>query len=125
MSTAAPSTALVTIQPALTDPERLPLAGFLAGDRGLTRDAYALDLRQFTSWCRPRSVALFAVRRADIEGFARTWKPGGVPARRSPGGWLTPKLAGHGFMIQLDLAALCVMVAAHPQRLLPGLCVHG
>ncbi len=39
--------------------------------RGLTREAYALDLRQFTSWCRARSLHLFAVRRADIEGFAR------------------------------------------------------
>ena len=28
-------------------------------------------LRQFTTWCRARSLALFAVRRADIEGFAR------------------------------------------------------
>ena len=71
MTTTAPSTALVTIQPAFTDPERLALAGFLAGYRGLTRDAYALDLRQFTSWCRTRSVVLFAVRRRDIEGFAR------------------------------------------------------
>ena len=71
MTTAAPSTALVTIQPAFTDPERLALAGFLAGSRGLTREAYALDLRQFTSWCRTRSLLLFAVRRADIEGFAR------------------------------------------------------
>ena len=71
MTTAAPSTALATIQPAFTDPERLALAGFLAGYRGLTREAYALDLRQFTTWCRTRSLALFAVRRADIEGFAR------------------------------------------------------
>ena len=71
MTTAAPSTALATIQPAFTDAERLALAGFLAGYRGLTREAYALDLRQFASWCRTRSVALFAVRRADIEGFAR------------------------------------------------------
>ena len=71
MTTATPSTALVTIQPAFTDAERLALAGFLAGYRGLTRDAYALDLRQFTSWCRARSLPLFAVRRADIEGFAR------------------------------------------------------
>jgi integrase/recombinase XerD len=63
--------ALVPIQPAFTDSERLVLAGFLAGYRGLTREAYALDLRQFTSWCRTRSLALFAVRRADIEGFAR------------------------------------------------------
>ena len=70
MTTAAPPTALVMIQPAFSDAERLALAGFLAGYRGLTREAYALDLRQFTSWCRTRSLALFAVRRADIEGFA-------------------------------------------------------
>jgi integrase/recombinase XerD len=63
--------ALVPIQPAFTDSERLALAGFLAGYRGLTREAYALDLRQFTTWCGTRSLALFAVRRADIEGFAR------------------------------------------------------
>ena len=43
MTTAAPSTALATIQPAFTDPERLALAGYLAGYRGLTREAYALD----------------------------------------------------------------------------------
>jgi integrase/recombinase XerD len=49
MTTAAPSTALATIQPAFTDPERLALAGYLAGYRGLTREAYALDLRQFTT----------------------------------------------------------------------------
>ncbi|HEX6519544.1 MAG TPA: hypothetical protein VF070_05940 [Streptosporangiaceae bacterium] len=30
-----------------------------------------LDLRQFTTWCRLRSLPLFAVRRADIEAFAR------------------------------------------------------
>src|SRR6266516_1258759 len=70
--TATTTTAvLVPIQPAFTDAERLALAGYLAGYRGLTREAYALDLRQFTSWCRDRSLPLFAVRRADIEGFAR------------------------------------------------------
>jgi integrase/recombinase XerD len=37
----------------------------------LTREAYALDLRQFTSYCRARSLNLFAVRRTDIEGLAR------------------------------------------------------
>src|SRR5256884_8211218 len=71
MTTAAPSAALATIQPTFTDAERVALAGFLAGYRGLTREAYALDLRQFTSWCRARSLSLFAVRRADIESFAR------------------------------------------------------
>jgi site-specific recombinase XerD len=50
-----------------TDAERLALAGVLAGYRGLTREAYTLDLRQFTGWCLP----LFSVRRADIETFAR------------------------------------------------------
>jgi integrase/recombinase XerD len=71
MTTATPSTALATIQPVFTDPERLALAGYLAGYRGLTREAYALDLRQLTSWCRARSLGLLAVRRADIESFAR------------------------------------------------------
>jgi len=50
--TATATTALVPIQPAFSDAERLALAGFLAGYRGLTREAYALDLRQFTTWCR-------------------------------------------------------------------------
>jgi hypothetical protein len=37
MTTAVPSTALAAIQPAFTDAERLALAGFRAGYRGLTR----------------------------------------------------------------------------------------
>jgi len=65
--TATATTALVPLQPAFSDAERLALAGFLAGYRGLTREAYALDLRQFTTWCRTCSLSLFAVRRADIE----------------------------------------------------------
>ena len=51
MTTAVPSAVLATIQPVFTDAERLALAGFLAGYRDLTREAYALDLRQFASWC--------------------------------------------------------------------------
>jgi integrase/recombinase XerD len=45
----APTTSLVPLQPAFSDAERLALAGFLAGCRGLTTQAYALDLRQFTT----------------------------------------------------------------------------
>jgi hypothetical protein len=52
-----PSTVLATIQPAFTESERLAVAGFLAGYRGLTREDYTLDLRQFTAWCR-RATAL-------------------------------------------------------------------
>ena len=71
MTATTTSTALVTVQPVFTESERLALAGFLAGYRGLTREAYTLDLRQFTGWCRARSLPLFSVRRADIETFAR------------------------------------------------------
>ena len=41
------------------------------GYSGLTRDAYALDLRQFTSWCQQHGLHLFHARRADIEFFGR------------------------------------------------------
>ena len=51
MTATTPSTAVVTVQPVFTDSERLPLAGFLAGYRGLAREAYTLDLRQFTAGC--------------------------------------------------------------------------
>jgi len=67
MAATIPSTALVPVQPVFADAERLALAGFLAGYRGLTREAYTLDLCQFTGWCRARSLPLFSVRRADIE----------------------------------------------------------
>ena len=70
-TTATTSAALVLAEPAFSGQERLALAGFLAGYSGLTRDAYGLDLRQFTAWCRSRQLRLFAVRRADIELFAR------------------------------------------------------
>ena len=84
--TATTTTAvLVPIQPAFTDAERLALAGFLAGYRGLTREACALDQRQFTSWCRARALSLFAVRRAGIEGFARELEVRGPgPGDRHP-----------------------------------------
>ena len=77
MAATIPSTSLIPVQPAFTDSERLALAGFLAGHRGLTREAYTLDLRQFTGWCRARSLPLFSVRRADIETFARELEANG------------------------------------------------
>jgi hypothetical protein len=46
MTTAAPSTALVTIQPAFTDPERFALARFLAGYRGRWRDRPRMSARR-------------------------------------------------------------------------------
>ena len=70
-TTSSPPVALVPVRPVFSDAERLALAGLLAGYRGLTREAYTLDLRQFTGWCQARSLPLFSVRRADIEAFAR------------------------------------------------------
>lgn len=71
MATASTSTAVAAVEPVFTEPERLALAGFLAGYTGLTREAYALDLRQYASWCQQQHLRLFQARRADIECFAR------------------------------------------------------
>lgn len=66
------STALAPVaDPIFADGERVALVGFLAGYGGLTRDAYALDLRQFANWCNQRGLRLFGVHRVDIECFAR------------------------------------------------------
>jgi site-specific recombinase XerD len=77
MTTTTTSTAVVVVDPTFSDPERFALAGFLAGYRGLTRDAYALDLRQFAIWCERRQLRLFNVRRADIECFGRDLEAAG------------------------------------------------
>jgi integrase/recombinase XerD len=71
MATTFTSAAVATVEPVFTEPERLALAGFLAGYTGLTREAYALDLRQYASWCQQHHLRLFQARRADIEYFAR------------------------------------------------------
>jgi site-specific recombinase XerD len=76
-TTMTSSSALAVIEPVFSESEKLALAGFLAGYSGLTREAYALDLRQFTSWCHRRQLRLFAVRRADIEMFARDLEAAG------------------------------------------------
>ena len=54
-----------------SDAETTALAGFLAGYSGLTREAYALDLRQYMQWGAQHAMPLFRARRADIESFAR------------------------------------------------------
>jgi len=71
MNATTPSTSLVPTESTFTESERLALAGFLAGYSGLTREAYALDLRQFVSWCEEHGLRLFQARRADIECYGR------------------------------------------------------
>src|SRR5438132_11322717 len=58
---------IVRVEPWFRAEEQQALAGFLSGYRGLTRDAYALDLRQFVNWGSDRHLWLFAARRFDIE----------------------------------------------------------
>ena len=71
MTTISSTTDVVHVEPLFTDAERAALAGFLAGYSGLTRDAYALDLRQYASWCQRNGLHLFQARRPDIECFGR------------------------------------------------------
>jgi len=70
-TTLSPSTVITIAERVFTNAEQLALAGFLAGYTGLTRDAYALELRQYASWCHQHRVRLFDARRPDIECFAR------------------------------------------------------
>ena len=67
----ATKTVAVPLESLFGDDERAALVGFLAGYAGQTRDAYTLDLRQYTSWCATHGLRLFAAKRADIECFAR------------------------------------------------------
>ncbi|MGH3296231.1 MAG: hypothetical protein ACRDP7_30980 [Trebonia sp.] len=83
---------LATIRPAFTGAERLALAGFLAGYRGVTREACTLDLRQFTGWCRARSLPLFSVRRADLARL----RPRLVTQPAQPSGLEPHPPPGHG-----------------------------
>jgi len=69
--TTNPSTAVVVYDPDRANPEKLARAAFLDGYRGLTRNAYALDLRQFVAYCEVRHLGLFDVRRSDIETYGR------------------------------------------------------
>jgi integrase/recombinase XerD len=65
----ATSTAVAVRDPLFSPKEEHALVGFLAGDSGPTREAYALDLGQFVGWCAAHGVRLFGARRADIEAF--------------------------------------------------------
>jgi len=77
MSTTTTTTDVAVIDLAFSDAERYALAAFLAGYRGLTREAYGLDLRQFVAWCAELHVRLFGARPADIECFARDLEAAG------------------------------------------------
>jgi integrase/recombinase XerD len=147
-TTSSPSTVIALAEPVFANAERLALAGFLAGCTGLTREAYALDLRQYASWCHQHRVRLFDARRADIECFARDLEARGraratVTRRlctvagfyryaveeelldRSPAAHIRrPRLDYESHATGLDrneLGALLVAAARHRSRARPGL----
>jgi hypothetical protein len=74
MTTAAPSAVLATIQPVFTDAERVALAGFLAGYRGLTREAYALDLSSSPAGAGPGRWPCSPSAARTSKGSPESWK---------------------------------------------------
>lgn len=53
--TTTPTTEVAVADPVFSDVEQYALSAFLAGYRGLTRDACALHLRPFMVWCEEPS----------------------------------------------------------------------
>src|SRR4051794_41143391 len=93
-----PTLAIERYQLVLTELEQSTLLGFLAGYRGYTRDAYTLDLRQFTAWCWQHDRRLFDVTASTSSASPATSKTpaGPVPpslgdCARSSGSTATPK----------------------------------
>jgi len=84
MATTSTSTAVASVELVFTEPERLALAGYLAGYTGLTREAYTLDLCQYAAWCQQHRLHLFHARRAVIECFARDMEAKGRPRDGDP-----------------------------------------
>ncbi len=80
MTTTAPSTALVMIQPAFTDAERLALAGFPAGYRGLTREAYRWTCASSPPGAAPAPWPCSRSAEPASSRSPGSWRPGAGPA---------------------------------------------
>ena len=79
------SVEIVRVEPCFTAGEQQALAGFLSGYRGLTREAYALDLRQFVNWCCDHHLGLFSRLGGSTSSVSlATSKPRERPGNRSP-----------------------------------------
>lgn len=67
----ADATTGVLVAPQPPDPTRYVVAGFLAGYKGRTREAYTTDLRLWARFCGDHELPMLGVQRAHIELFAR------------------------------------------------------
>ena len=82
MTTAAPSTALATIQPAFTDPERLALAGYLAGYPGADPRGVGARLAPVHHLVsRPAAWACSPSAAPTSKALPGSWRPGAGPGR--------------------------------------------
>jgi integrase/recombinase XerD len=66
---------------AAMDPLELALAGFLSRYKGLTFDAYQLDLKHFLGWCMSHGLAPLQATRPHLELYLR---------HLEGNGWITP-----------------------------------
>jgi integrase/recombinase XerD len=117
MTTTTPETATGVLVP-VADPlfsvgERKALAGFLSGYSGLTREAYTLDLRQYTAWCARHGLRLFDARRVDIESF-RGAMEGAGRARATIARRLCTVAGFYRYAVEEEL--LASSLAAHVRR---------
>jgi len=113
MATTSTSTAVASVELVFTEPERLALAGYLAGYTGLTREAYTLDLCQYAAWCQQHRLHLFHARRAVIECLARDMEAKGRARATVTRRWCT--IAGfYKYAVEEDL--LEHSPAAHVRR---------
>jgi len=80
--TTNPSTAVVVYDPDRADPEKLALAAFLGGYRGLTRNAYALDLRQFAAYCEKHRPSRPPGSSSLVSPRSSSMAPGAVDCQR-------------------------------------------
>ena len=83
MATTSTSTAAAAAEPVFTDAEQLALAGFLACYTSLTREAYALDLRQYASLVPAASPAPVPGAAPTSNASPATWKPAAGRGRLS------------------------------------------
>ena len=113
MTTTTPSTALATIQPAFTHPERLALAGFLAGYRGLTRDAYAWTCASSPAGAAPAPWPCSPSAAQISKDSPANWKLEDAPARPSPAG-CPPSPGFYKYAVEEEL--LDHSPAAHVRR---------
>ena len=112
------STAVVVRRDHLDYEMLMVVAGFLAGYTANTLLAYQQDLRVFVSWCQAREVALFDVRRAHIELFARSQETAGM-ARATIARRLSTVAGFYRYCVEEELIGLSPAVNVRRPKVRP------